>query len=167
MRIPKEFRQDAGIALNGSLNISASDGNRKFLYRDKLKETLNYGVHQKPKNGQAVRAGPESYIRKKMNLKVAVMELRLYAPWVHSLKEKRMVVKSLLGKIRSRYAVSAAETAEQDIHQTIVIGVAAIVAHAAQADGLMDDILALVENSTEAEIVSVERELRQEKQICG
>ena len=37
---------------------------------------------------------------------------------------------------------------------------AAIVAHAAQADGLMDDILALVENSTEAEIVSVEREIR-------
>lgn len=68
--------------------------------------------------------------------------------------------KSLLGKIRSRYAVSAAETEEQDIHQTIVIGVAAIVAHAAQADGLMDDILVLVENSTEAEIVSVEREIR-------
>ena len=93
-------------------------------------------------------------------MKVAVMELRLYAPWVHSLKEKRMVVKSLLGKIRSRYAVSAAETEEQDNHQTIVIGVAAIVAHAAQADGLMDDILALVENSTEADIVSVEREIR-------
>ena len=95
-----------------------------------------------------------------MNLKVAVMELRLYAPWVHSLKEKRMVVKSLLGKIRSRYAVSAAETEEQDIHQTIVIGVAAIVAHAAQADGLMDDILALVGNSKEAESVSVERGVR-------
>lgn len=93
-------------------------------------------------------------------MKVAVMELRLYAPWVHSLKEKRMVVKSLLGKIRSRYAVSAAETEELDIHQTIVIGVAAIVAHAAQADGLMDDILVLVENSTEADIVSVEREIR-------
>lgn len=93
-------------------------------------------------------------------MKVAVMELRLYAPWVHSLKEKRMVVKSLLGKIRSRYAVSAAETEELDIHQTIVIGVAAVVAHAAQADGLMDDILVLVENSTEADIVSVEREIR-------
>ena len=78
----------------------------------------------------------------------------------HSLKEKRMAVKSLLGKIRSRYAVSAAETAEQDIHQTIVIGVAAIVHHSAQADSLMDDILAFVESSTEAEIVSVEREIR-------
>ena len=99
-------------------------------------------------------------LRKGNNFKVAVMELRLYAPWVHSLKEKRMVVKSLLGKIRSRYAVSAAETDEQDIHQTIVIGVAAIVAHAAQADSIMDDILAFVESSTEAEIVSVEREIR-------
>ena len=69
------------------------------------------------------------------------MELRLYAPWVHSLKEKRMAVKSLIGKIRSRYTVSAAEIDEQDIHQTIVIGVAAIVAHTAQADSVMDDIL--------------------------
>ena len=93
-------------------------------------------------------------------MKVAVMELRLYAPWVHSLKEKRIVVKSLLGKIRSRYAVSAAETGEQDIHQTSVIGVAARVAHAAQADSRMADILAFVESSTEAEIVFVERELR-------
>ena len=56
-----------------------------------------------------------------MNLKVAVMELRLYAPWVHSLKEKRMVVKSLLGKIRSRYAVSAAETEEQDIYYSAIM----------------------------------------------
>ena len=71
-----------------------------------------------------------------------------------------MAVKSLLGKIRSRYAVSAAEIDEQDIHQTIVIGVAAIVAHTAQADSMMDDILAFVENNTEAEIVSAEREIR-------
>ena len=153
MRIPKEFRQDAGIALNGLLNISASDGNRKFPYRDKVKKTLNYGVDQKPKNRQAVRAGPESYIRKEMNLKVAVIELRLYAPWVHTLKEKRMVVKSQLGKIRSRYAVLAAETDEQDIHRMIVIGVAAVVAHAAQADSMMDDILVFVEGSTEVESV--------------
>ena len=55
--------------------------------------------------------------------------------------------KSLLGKIRSRYAVSVAETNEQDIHQTIVIVVAAIVAHAAQADSMLDDILAFVETS--------------------
>lgn len=88
------------------------------------------------------------------------MEIRLYASWVHSLKEKRMTVKSLLGKIGSRYAVSAAETGEQDIHQTVVIGVDAIAAHNAQADSMMDDILAFVEENVEAEILSVEREIR-------
>lgn len=92
-----------------------------------------------------------------MEFKIAVMEIKLYAPWVHSLKEKRMVVKSLLGKIRSRYAVSAAETGLQDVHQTAVIGIAA---HSAQADSMMDDILAFVESSTEAEILSVDREMR-------
>ena len=95
-----------------------------------------------------------------MNFRVETMEIKLYAPWVHSLKEKRMVLKSLLGKIRSRYHVSAAETREQDVRQTIVLGIASIVAHSAQADSMMDDILAFVESNTEAELISVERELR-------
>ena len=91
---------------------------------------------------------------------IAVMKIRLYAPWVHSLKEKRMIVKSLVGKISSRYRVSVAEVEEQDVHQTIVIGVASIVPHQAQADSMMDEILRFVEQGTEAEIVDVEREIR-------
>ena len=35
-----------------------------------------------------------------------------------------------------------------------------IAAHSAQADSMMDDILAFVESSTEAEIFSVDREMR-------
>ena len=49
---------------------------------------------------------------------------------------------------------------EQDVHQTIVIGIASIVAHSAQADSMMEDILSFVESNTEAEIISVEREFR-------
>lgn len=49
---------------------------------------------------------------------------------------------------------------DQDIHQSIVIGVAAIVPHSAQADSLMDEIVGFVEQSTEAEIVAEEREIR-------
>jgi len=93
-------------------------------------------------------------------MKIAVLKIKLYAPWVHSLKEKRMVVKSLLAKIRNKFQVSAAEVEDQDIHQSIVIGVAAIVPHSAQADSLMDEIVGLVEQSTEAEIVAEEREIR-------
>jgi len=93
-------------------------------------------------------------------MKIAVLKIKLYAPWVHSLKEKRMVVKSLLERIRNRFRVSAAEVEDQDIHQSVVIGVAAIVPHSAQADSLMDEIVSFVEQNTEAEIVKEEREMR-------
>ena len=88
------------------------------------------------------------------------MTFRLHAPWVYSLKEKRMIVKSLIAKLQNRYHVSAAEIDEQDIHQIIVIGIAAIVPHYAMADSLMDDISLFIEENTEAEIIDEDREIR-------
>ena len=93
-------------------------------------------------------------------MRIAVITFRLRAPWVHSLKEKRKIVKSLIAKLQNRYHVSAAEIDEQDTHQIIVIGVAAIVAHNAMADSLMEDISLFVEETAEAEIISEEREIR-------
>ena len=93
-------------------------------------------------------------------MKIAVMTFRLRAVWVHSLKEKRMIVKSLLAKVQNKYHVSAAEVADQDVHQMITIGIAAIVPNNAQADSLMDDISVFVENNTDAEILEEEREIR-------
>ena len=93
-------------------------------------------------------------------MKIAVITFRLRAPWVHSLKEKRMLVKSLLAKLQHKYHVSTAEVDEQDTHQIIVISVAAIVPHKAMADSLMDDISLFVEENTEAEIIDEEREIR-------
>ena len=93
-------------------------------------------------------------------MRIAAMTFRLHAPWVHSLKEKRMIVKSLISKLQNRFHVSAAETDEQDIHQIIVIGIAAIVPHNAMADSLMDEISLFVEENTEAEILDEMREIR-------
>ena len=62
-------------------------------------------------------------------MRIAAMTFRVHAPWVHSLKEKRMIVKSIVAKLQNKFHVSAAEIDEQDIHQIIVIGVAAIVPH--------------------------------------
>ena len=42
-------------------------------------------------------------------MKIAAMTFRLHAPWVHSLKEKRMIVQSLITRLQSRLHVSAAE----------------------------------------------------------
>ena len=93
-------------------------------------------------------------------MRIAAMTFRLHAPWVHSLKEKRVIVKSLIVKLHNKFHVSVAEVDEQDIHQIIVIGVAAIVPHNAMADSLMEEISMFVEENTEAEIIDEEREIR-------
>ena len=71
-----------------------------------------------------------------------------------------MVVKSLIAKVQNKFHVSAAEIDEQDTHQIIVIGVAAVVPHNAMADSLMEEISLFVEENTEAEIIDEEREIR-------
>jgi len=94
------------------------------------------------------------------SMKIATIIFRLRAPWVHSLKEKRMIVKSLVAKLQNRFHLSAAEIDDQDTHQIIVIGIAAIVPHTAMADSLMDQISLFVEENCEAEILDEEREIR-------
>ena len=93
-------------------------------------------------------------------MKIAVMTFRLHAPWVHSLKEKRMILRSLLDRLQSRFHLSAAEIGEQDAHQILRIGTAAIVPHSAMGDRLMDEISRFVEENTEAQILEETRELR-------
>ena len=93
-------------------------------------------------------------------MNIAAMTFRLHAPWVNSLKEKRMTVKSLADKLRARFHVSAAEIAEQDTHRIIVIGVAAVVPHSALADSMMDEIARFVESATDAEVLEETREIR-------
>ena len=93
-------------------------------------------------------------------MNIAAITFRLRAPWLHSLKEKRMIVKSLTAQLQNRFHVSAAEIGEQDTHQIIVIGIAAVVPHSALADSLMEEISRFVEDNCEAEILDETREIR-------
>lgn len=93
-------------------------------------------------------------------MEVATITFKLYAPWVYSLKEKRMVVKSLIAQFQNKFHVSAAEVDEHDTHQIIVIGVAAIVPNLAMADSLIDEIATFVEANTDAAVIEQLREIR-------
>ena len=93
-------------------------------------------------------------------MNIAAMTFRLHAPWVNSLKEKRMIVKSLTAQLQNKYHVSAAEIDEQDTHQIIVIGIAAIVPNNAMGDSLMEEISLFVEENCEAELLEETREIR-------
>ena len=91
---------------------------------------------------------------------VETVIITLYAPWVHSLKEKRMAVKSLIAKIKNKFNVSIAEVDEQDTHRTIVLGLACVSTTVSHADSMIDTILSFIENNTDADITDVHREVR-------
>jgi uncharacterized protein YlxP (DUF503 family) len=89
----------------------------------------------------------------------AVMVLTLEIPEAHSLKEKRRVVKSLIDQLRSRFNLSVIEADEQDLHQRAVIAAAALAAHRAQADSILDNVLNFVQDNCDAMITQVQREI--------
>ncbi|NLP37982.1 MAG: DUF503 domain-containing protein [Firmicutes bacterium] len=86
---------------------------------------------------------------------VSVMTVKLYAPWIHSLKEKRMTVRSLCQKLRNKFNVSVIESKAQDLHQTIFISIAYLANNAALADSMGDRITRYIETNTDAEIVEL------------
>ncbi len=92
-------------------------------------------------------------------MRIGAATITLYAPWVHSLKEKRMVVNSLTAKVRGRFNVSVAEVDAQDLHQTIVLGFVCAAGTAQLADSIIDKVLGFIEANTDAETTHISREV--------
>lgn len=91
-------------------------------------------------------------------MNILIMKITLRASWVHSLKEKRMVVKSIVQKLKNKFNISVAEIEDQDVHQMIVIGISGICGTSAQADSTMENIIGFVECNTDAEITDIQKE---------
>lgn len=88
-------------------------------------------------------------------MKIFALEIKLRATWVHSLKEKRMIVQSIVKKIRNQFNVSVGEIEEQDKHQIIVIGIVGLSLEERQLEERMEEIIHYVEGNTDAEIIEV------------
>lgn len=86
-------------------------------------------------------------------------KIYLEAEWVFSLKDKRMIVKSLLEKIRHKFNVSVAEVENNDIHKSIVIGIACVTNETSHADSIINNVINFIENNTDAVIVDVITEI--------
>ena len=90
---------------------------------------------------------------------IGTIIITLHAPWVSSLKEKRMIVKSICAKVGNKFNVSIAEIDEQDIHKTLVLGIACVANEVNQADRILDQVINFIESSNEAEIIDIDREV--------
>lgn len=91
---------------------------------------------------------------------VGTIKIKIYAPWVHSLKEKRSIVKSIISKVQNKFNVSISEVDEQDIYKTIVLGIACVTDSTKVANSIIDNIIFFIEENTEAEIINIIREIR-------
>lgn len=83
----------------------------------------------------------------------------LHANWVHSLKEKRMIVKSITAKVRNKFNVSVSEVEDLDLHQSIVIGLACVSNDTRVANSMIQNAVNFIESNTEAELLDYQIEI--------
>ncbi|MDR1677322.1 MAG: DUF503 domain-containing protein [Deltaproteobacteria bacterium] len=73
-----------------------------------------------------------------------------------SLKDKRRVVKSLMGRVKARFNTSASEVDGQDLHEKAVIGFSVIGSDSRILNRVLDHILNFVDDIVDAEVVDSE-----------
>ncbi|MGI8698774.1 MAG: DUF503 domain-containing protein [Mycobacteriales bacterium] len=78
---------------------------------------------------------------------------------VHSLKEKRSVVRPIVAELARRYAVCSAEVGHLDLHRRGEIGVAVVAAEAGHCVEVLDACERLVAGRPEVELLSAHRRL--------
>ena len=78
--------------------------------------------------------------------------ITLRAEWVHTLKEKRMIIQSLTKR-------AIAEVDEQDTHQLIVIGFACVSNEYNHADEMVEKVIQFIEGNTDAIVDNVEKDI--------
>ncbi|BBY89598.1 DUF503 domain-containing protein [Mycolicibacterium tokaiense] len=78
---------------------------------------------------------------------------------VHSLKEKRSLVRPIVAELRRKFSVSAAETNATDLHRRTGIGVATVSGDRAHVVEVLDAAERLVAARPEIELLAVRRGL--------
>lgn len=91
-----------------------------------------------------------------MVLAYALFDLHL--PGCRSLKEKRMIVRSLKARLRNEFEVSAAEVGSQDLLARAELAVAAVGPDQVPLDALLQKILAFVEDNLDGELLNYRNE---------
>ncbi|MDR2200188.1 MAG: DUF503 domain-containing protein [Deltaproteobacteria bacterium] len=84
---------------------------------------------------------------------VGVLEITLALEGNHSLKDKRKVVKSLLGRVGARFNASCAEVDLPDLHDRAVLGFSVCGGDAKVLESVLDHILNFVLSVSPAEVL--------------
>ena len=89
---------------------------------------------------------------------VGVMTAHMYMQGVTSLKQKRSIVKSLIGRLKSRFNISIAEVDHQDSKTSAVVALAIVSNDARFIDQQFEAIVKFMRNDGRFYLGNVERE---------
>ena len=89
---------------------------------------------------------------------IGMMTAHISLPGVTSLKGKRSIIKSLLGRLKSRFNISISEIDHQDNKTRAVIGIAIVSNEGRFIDQQFDSILEFMRNDGRFILGQVERE---------
>jgi len=92
-----------------------------------------------------------------MAMWVGALEFDLLLGDVHSLKEKRSLVRPLIADLRRRFDLSVAEVDHLELHRRAGVGVAAVSPDRAHLVDVLDAVERLVALRPEVELLSVRR----------
>jgi uncharacterized protein YlxP (DUF503 family) len=94
---------------------------------------------------------------------VGVLSLDLLFGDVHSLKEKRSLVRPIVADLRKRHDVAAAEAGHLDLHRRSLIGVAVVAPDKGHCVEVLDACERLVASRPEVELLSARQQFVSEE----
>jgi len=73
--------------------------------------------------------------------------IELHLPGIRSLKEKRSVLKRLIGRLHKEFNISCGEIALHDVWQSATIGIAVVSTAAPHAENVIENVVKWIERN--------------------
>lgn len=89
---------------------------------------------------------------------VGVMTAQLHLQGIASLKQKRGIVKSLIGRLKSKFNISVAEVDHNDNKQSAIIAIAIVSNNTGFIDKQLDAVINFMEKDGRFHLGQIERE---------
>ena len=90
---------------------------------------------------------------------VGLLTLDLHIPEANSLKSKRMVIKSLIQRIKNKFNVSVSEVDMQNLWQRSVIGIAFVSNETVMINRVFEKIRTQINNTHSVELINSNMEM--------
>ena len=90
---------------------------------------------------------------------IGACELKLQIFGSDSLKEKRHAIKSIIGRLKSRFNISIAEVGLNDSWKTTIIGFACVTNDSNHANEIISNVIRFIDGDSRVEIIEFNIEL--------